>query len=267
MTCPRCGVGREEGRVGLHEDPVARHDRRGGVQVAGVGERDGPGERHVPAMVGRDARHRRVPGEAVEHHDVGQSGSGRLVEQDPDHVVVGVAVVDHQCPPEPAGHVDVRPEGLLLDRPGRRLAWCGSSPARSRRCRARGGTRRPALDRRQRRRQLSRPAPAGAPRSGGSRSRPRSAACASAMATASRASGIEQPTCTMPVTFTDAASGHRLLGGQRGLSPAAHPDVAVRVDDRPGQRLGERRALRDAAALRHRPAPPRAGAGTAPRPW
>ena len=52
----------------------------------------------------------------MEHHVRGQPAVGRLLEQDPDDVVVGVPVVDLQGRAEFAGESDVPAEGLLLRR-------------------------------------------------------------------------------------------------------------------------------------------------------
>ena len=58
-----------------------------------------------------------------------------LLVEDPQHVVVGVAVVDDQRLVEPLGDVDVAAEALLLRRPPLRRR-CGRCRARSRRPRA-----------------------------------------------------------------------------------------------------------------------------------
>ncbi len=103
---------REVGRVGLDEQLLQRHGGEGVAQAPGVLEGHRAGEAEQVAALDAGPRHRQVAGEAVQHRVLGRA----LLLEDPQHVVVGVAVVDLQREPEPLGEVDVPAEGLLLRR-------------------------------------------------------------------------------------------------------------------------------------------------------
>src|SRR5690606_22047784 len=85
--------------------------REGGTQLAGVLEGDGAGEGEVVPALDARAGHLDVSAEAVQHRPVGRP----LLLEDPEDVVMGVAVVDLQRLVQTLGEVDVPPECLLLD--------------------------------------------------------------------------------------------------------------------------------------------------------
>src|SRR3546814_19117330 len=87
---PRRG-GQERG-VGLDQDPVGRGEGQGLAQRIRVLERDRSREREVRTAVQALAGEGCVTGEAVHHPTL----RGSLLVEDAEHVIVGVAIVDHQ---------------------------------------------------------------------------------------------------------------------------------------------------------------------------
>ena len=131
----------------------------------------------------------------------------------PQHLVVRVAVVDHQRLVEPLGQVDVPAEATRPAPPGppRR---CGSGRARSRRprgpCRVLAASRSISASA-----ASSSPARrAGAPRWGAARRRRPGRRASPAASTAQRAPGRSQPICTIRVTSDRGGRGDRVLGGE-----------------------------------------------------
>ena len=103
--------GREVRGVGLDEDAVERDGGQRVAQAARVLEGEGAGEAEVVAAVDALASHGQVAREAVQDRVLGRA----LLLEDPQHVVVGVAVVDLQRLAETLGEVDVPAEAVLLD--------------------------------------------------------------------------------------------------------------------------------------------------------
>ena len=113
LRWPRTGCGARYGRVGLGEDPVGGHLRRGEPQVDGVREGRVAGERDVPAALERRREQVRRR-EAVQDDGAVEAGERR------ERVVVGRARVDDDGLAELGGELELRGEEPLL-RVGRRV--------------------------------------------------------------------------------------------------------------------------------------------------
>ena len=107
---------RQERRIRLNQETFGRHNRRGRPQVIGILEREDTGERAVPTAFTCCPCEVRVTAKAMQNHRLGVT----FIVKNPQDVVVGVAIVNHQRLTEPFGEPNMKPKGLLLDRtPGK----------------------------------------------------------------------------------------------------------------------------------------------------
>ena len=254
LVRPRWGIGREVRRVGLDQHPVPGGDRSASRSGSAFLNVTVPAKLRWAPRSRQAAREGGVAGEAVHHPPLGRA----LLVEHPQHVVVGVAVVDHQGLVEPLGQVDVPAERLLLHGPpllagaegvepglphrahlvvrlGQRLDL-GHAPRRGR---APAAPRWGAARRRPRARRASpRPRPPSARRAGRSRSgrsavrRPPPPA-ASASSTGSAGSSPRPMSRWQWLSTTGCGSGSG--AGGRSVTRRHRADP---VEDRLGQRLG-----------------------------
>ncbi|OLT34251.1 hypothetical protein BJF82_11395 [Kytococcus sp. CUA-901] len=106
-------VGGQVGGVGLHQHLVQRHHRERVAQVARVLEGHRAGEAEQVSALHALPGHADVAAEAVHHRLL----RCPLLGEDPQHVLVGVPVVDLQRPAQLLGLRDVPAEGLDLHTP------------------------------------------------------------------------------------------------------------------------------------------------------